>query len=237
MDAGVQKVLASFTDAATKAFGDSLRSIVLFGSAAEDRLRPVSDVNVLVVLRTFDPAAAERLRDELRLARAAVALRPMFVAEAELPDAVELFATKFADIRRRHRVLVGDDPFDKITVSRAARVRSLRRTLLNLSMRLRERFASVPADGHAAVLAAFAPTVRTAAAEWLALRDGASPTPREALSQAARELGDGADASALETMSAAREGGDVQPAQARDALLRLSALVGRLATAAAGLAP
>src|SRR5260370_1086501 len=99
MDAGVEQVLVSFTDAATKAFGGALRSVVLFGSAAEDRLRPVSDVNVLLVLRTFDPAAAEALRDELRLARAAVALRPMIVTEAELPDAVDLFATKFADIR------------------------------------------------------------------------------------------------------------------------------------------
>src|SRR6185436_3939962 len=137
MDAGVDEVLRSFTGAAVKSFGAALRSVVLFGSAADDRLRPVSDVNLLLVLRTFDPAAAERLRDELRLARAAVALRPLFVLESEVPDAVELFATKFADVARRHRVLHGDDPFADVSATRAARVRSLKRALLNVSMRLR----------------------------------------------------------------------------------------------------
>src|SRR5262245_43203743 len=111
MDADVERVLVSFVDAAKKAFGGALRSVVLYGSAAENRLRAVSDVNVMLVLKTFDPSAAEALRDEARLARAAVSLRPMFVTESELPDAVELFATKFADVARRHRVLHGVDPF------------------------------------------------------------------------------------------------------------------------------
>jgi len=228
MDSGVERVLASFTEAAKGAFGEDLRSVVLFGSAAEDRLRPVSDVNVLVVLRSFDAARAESLRDELRLARAAVALRPMFVLAAELPAATELFGVKFGDLARRHRVVHGDDPFDGVAVARAARVTSLRRSLLNLSMRLRERVASAADDERAAVIAEFAPGVRAAAAEWLALRDGSAPSPREALLQTAKELGGPADADALALLSTAREGGDVPADRARDVLLRLAALVGKM---------
>ncbi len=237
MDGHVDLALRSFTDAAQAAFGETLRSVVLFGSAAEDRLRPVSDVNVLLVLRSFDPARAERLRDELRLARAAVDLRPTFVLEDEIPAATELFSVKFGDVLRRHRVLLGDDPFTGSGASRAARIASLRRVLLNVTMRLRERFATVGDEGHAAVLAEFTSAVRAAAAEWLSLHDGTSLPPREALARAAKDLGDAADAASVATLSVVREGGDVPPAEARAALLSLISLSGRLASAVRGLAP
>lgn len=237
MDGHVDLALRSFTASAQAALGETLRSVVLFGSAAEDRLRPVSDVNVLLVLRTFDPARAERLRDELRLARAAIDLRPTFVLEDEIPAATEFFSVKFGDVRRRHRVLVGDDPFTGAAASRAARIASLRRVLLNVTMRLRERFASVADEGHAAVVAEFTPAVRAAAAEWLALRDGSTVAPREALAQAAEEIGDAADVSSVGTLSAVREGRDVTAPDARAALLGLVSLAGKIASAAGSLAP
>ncbi len=46
-------MLDAVVDAARRAFGDDLRSIVLFGSAAEGRLRATSDVNLMLVLRRF----------------------------------------------------------------------------------------------------------------------------------------------------------------------------------------
>ena len=42
--------------AAREALGHTLESIVLYGSAAEGRLRPASDVNVIFVLTSFDAA-------------------------------------------------------------------------------------------------------------------------------------------------------------------------------------
>src|SRR5689334_21092142 len=50
----VSQALGSFIDAARAAFGDNLRSLVLFGSAAEGKLRATSDINVLIVLRTLE---------------------------------------------------------------------------------------------------------------------------------------------------------------------------------------
>jgi len=51
----VREGLTDFTAAARQAFAADLLSIVLFGSAAEGRLRQASDVNVVVVLRRDDP--------------------------------------------------------------------------------------------------------------------------------------------------------------------------------------
>src|SRR3954447_11775063 len=98
----VERAITSFVDAAKPAFGANLVSIVLFGSGAEQNLRATSDVNILLVLKRFDQAAADRLREPLRYAHAAVELNAMFLLEAELPAAMEAFAVKFADIQARH---------------------------------------------------------------------------------------------------------------------------------------
>src|SRR5262245_48102442 len=59
----VVESLNRFVEATRTAFGADLRSIVLYGSGAEDALRPTSDVNVIVVLSAFDPAKAAGARD------------------------------------------------------------------------------------------------------------------------------------------------------------------------------
>ncbi len=107
----VGAALEEFVEAARGAFGADLRSVVLYGSAAEGRLRPTSDVNVILVLDRFDRAAADRLRGPLGTARAAIELAVMFLLTAEVRPASEAFAAKFADVRRRRRVLFGEDPF------------------------------------------------------------------------------------------------------------------------------
>jgi predicted nucleotidyltransferase len=71
----VNRVLTDFGAAARDAFGADLKSIILYGSAAEGRLRATSDVNVLLVLSVFDPAKANQLREPFRIAQAAVRLR------------------------------------------------------------------------------------------------------------------------------------------------------------------
>ena len=99
----VASVLSSFLTAARDALSDDLVSAVLFGSAAEGRLGPTSDVNLLLVLRTFTPDKIVPMRDAFLTAEAAIKLRAMFVLEDELSTAAEFFAQKFADILRGTR--------------------------------------------------------------------------------------------------------------------------------------
>ena len=79
----VQRVLDDLVAAAKETLGESLRSVVLFGSAAEGRLRASSDVNVIFVLRRFEPERAARFGEALRLAHAAVRLEPMLLLGPE----------------------------------------------------------------------------------------------------------------------------------------------------------
>jgi predicted nucleotidyltransferase len=56
-------------------------------------------------------------------------------------DPKKLEAMKFADIIARHQVLYGLDHFIGLTISREAALRRLQQVLVNLQLRLRERYA------------------------------------------------------------------------------------------------
>jgi predicted nucleotidyltransferase len=229
--------LQAFVDAVVRAFGHDLRSIVLFGSAAEGRLRATSDVNIIIVLRAFDVARAETLRDPLALAQAGLRLAPMFILDAEVPEAAVAFANKFMDIERRHRVLHGDDPFEHLAIPRAAALARLRQVLLNLVMRTRGRYLaqSLHEERVALIVADLAGPLRAAAGTMLALESRPATAPREALERLAEELGGGTYASALKALSEARERGALPPGVGRTTTLALLELAERMRARAAAL--
>src|SRR5439155_13206272 len=118
----VEKILGEFGDRTTAAFGGDLRSAIVYGSAAEGSLRKTSDVNLLLVLAAFERERADRLREPLRLARAAIRLTVIFLLESEIESAVQAFAVTFDDILHRRRVILGADPFATLSIPRAASI-------------------------------------------------------------------------------------------------------------------
>jgi len=158
---------------------------VLYGSAAEGRLRATSDVNILLVLSRFAVQNTNALRESMRVAHAEIRLKAMFLLESELAAAVEAFAVKFADIARRHRVIFGKDPFAGLMPSRAAQINRLRQTLLNLILRLREAYITrgLREEQLAAVVADAAGPLRAGAAALLELEGRPAASPKEALEQ------------------------------------------------------
>ena len=102
----VARGLTDFISSAVAAFGSDLKSAVLYGSGAEGRLRAASDVNLLLVLSSFDAAKADAI------------LTAMFLLESELESAMTAFGQKFSDMVRRHRLLYGRDPFEGVHIPR-----------------------------------------------------------------------------------------------------------------------
>lgn len=202
----VQPVLDRFVAGARDAFGADLVSIVLFGSGAEDALRPTSDLNLVVVLKRFDAAAADRFAEIYRFAQAAGRAGAMFLREDEIAAAADAFAVKFLDISTRHRVLHGSDPFAALSADREAVRRRLRQVLLNLELRLRELrvAASGQPDRLVGAFADAAGPLRAAASAitWLAGRP-VSP-PKAALTAVCAELGGGPWDQLLGAITAAR---------------------------------
>jgi predicted nucleotidyltransferase len=230
----VRGVLTEFIDALVTVAGPALESVLLFGSAAEGRLRPTSDLNVLVMAASIDAAQLNALREPLRCGRAAAGLTVMFLEDAEFADACECFAMKFGDIKARHRVLYGRDPFTAFEIPRAAAIRRLQQVLLNLKLRLRERYAldGDQNDRLAASLADITGPVRVSAAALLALRDGQERPPKTALEEF---CSDARWTSCLAGLSAVHRG-EVLPADTARALVGdVLALLSALGAAAAAL--
>jgi predicted nucleotidyltransferase len=215
--------LREFVTTAEKTIGADLHSIVLFGSAAEGRLRATSDVNVLVVLKAWTPASLDALADPLRNAHAAIALSASFVLQDELPAAMEAFAMKYADVLRRHRMLSGPDPFAGLTIARPAEINRLRQVLLNLLLRLRERYLTtrLREEQAASVLAQMAGPLRAAAASLLELEGKPAATPKAALETVAGRVPGQPWAEVLPVLSRVREGQAIERGVAPATLLRL----------------
>ena len=226
----VRQVLEGMVEAARRGFGDDLRAIVLYGSAAEGRLRATSDVNLMFVLRRFDEEKANDFREPFRFAGAAVDVNAMFVLEKELDLATREFAQKFADMQRRHVMLYGDDPLTRINISREALVRRLQQTLLNLSMRLRELYLarSLREEQCALTIAEATGPLRAAAASILELEGRGTLAPKEALYTFVHDLGPSDFIDLLPHLSEARERRVLPPGRAADLLFTTAELASAL---------
>jgi hypothetical protein len=230
LPAPVSAALTAFVSAASTTLDSDLRSIVLFGSGAENRLRPTSDVNVAVVLRTFDAERVRALSEVLLAGRAAINMNVMWLLEAEIPQAVEAFAVKFADILRRRRVLWGSDPFEHVSVPRPMAIARLRQVLMNLIMRLRAGYAMHSQHEERLILlvADAAGPLRASAAEIIELEGSAPPAPREALEAIVQALPAGEWDETLAAISTVRTTKAIEPGTAGPLLMKVIALACQL---------
>jgi hypothetical protein len=222
--------VSAFLDAARSAFGDRLKAVVLYGSGAEGSLRPTSDVNLLLVLTSFDASQAAALRGAFAAAHAAMRLEAMFLLESEIPQAVECFGQKFSDILRRHRVLYGADPFAGVQVPRPAVIFRLKQVLLNLAVRLRAEYVErgTTPERFAALIADSAGPLRSCAATLRELEGKPAVPPKEALAEFAAGLDEPGWEATLSNITEARERHPLSAAAADETLLRLSAIAERL---------
>jgi hypothetical protein len=233
----VTRVLDEFVGEARTALGETLHAIVLFGSAAENRIRATSDVNVVVVLTAFDRARIEALRPALARGHAAIRLEILWLQTSEVTAAAEAFAVKFTDIVRRHRTLYGPDPFAGLVVSRQATITRLRQVLLNQLLRLRASYAldGDQEDRLALRIADAAGPLRVSAAEILELEGSPALPPREALARLSEAWTAPARPAVLAAISEARETRHVAPGRAGEILLGVIELAGFLHARAAAL--
>lgn len=214
----IKKGLSDFVAAAQDAFGNDLLSATLFGTAAEGKLRPTSDVNLILILKRFDRQAADKICEPLRMARATILLEAMFILESEIHLASEVFAVKFSDIESRHKVILGKDYFANLEIPTTALKLRLRQVLTNQILRLREMYVltSLREEQLAKIIADAAGPLRSAATSLLKLQGRSAENPKEALILIVREnLKDSKWDEVLAGITKARDGVPLQPGKAQ----------------------
>ena len=168
------------------AYGNALRSVVLYGSAAAgEHIAKKSDYNVLVIVDALDAS---------RLAAASAAARawaesgnpaPLTLTQQEWRGSSDIFPMEYADILERHRVLYGDPPFDGIHVDHADLRLQLEQEAMGKLIKLRQGTLAAGNDGDRQLdlLAASASPVMIVFRAFLRLHDVKPPTDNVKLTE------------------------------------------------------
>jgi len=119
---------------------DNFEAVIVYGSSAgSDYHEGLSDTNTIVVLRDISPT---------QLAKSAKIVRdwtknnplPLFFTREIISEACDVFPIEFSDIIDRHKVVIGNDPFEGLKISevnlRHQCEHELRSKLLNIRSRI-----------------------------------------------------------------------------------------------------
>jgi hypothetical protein len=206
------------------AYSDTLRAVVLYGSAAGGEHHDKhSDNNVLVIVQSL---SLEKFGAAGAVARAwteAGHRPPLTLTAAEWRSSVDVFAMEHADILERHKLLfvaTGYDVFDGISVKPSDLRQQLEYECLGALLRLRNATFAAGTDSKRRVelLVAASSQVLVLFRSLLRLRGEAPPSDNEALCRRVAEIG-GFDASPFTAVVAHRRGTSLlRGAQVEDTL-------------------
>ncbi len=198
-----------------RTYGDTLASVVLYGSAARgEYMEGVSDLNVLVLLRDVTPAT---LRRGTELARAWVGEGnppPLVMGVEEWRRSADVFPIELSDIRDAHRTLHGVDAFAGIEIDPMDLRHQCEHELKGKYIQLRERYlfsSGSPEELGAVVKKSLSTFLVLFRAVLRLTGDDGVRDPEAVLRRTAERAG--FDASPLlEILRARRDGADFRPA-------------------------
>jgi hypothetical protein len=97
--------------------GEDLLTVALYGSAAgEDFVAGTSDINTVIVVTAVNFSHLQRLAERLPAWRRAGFATPMVIDREFLAGATNILAMELYEIKERHRLLWGADPFERLAI-------------------------------------------------------------------------------------------------------------------------
>lgn len=131
----------AFVEQLKAAFGEDLRSAVLYGSAARGEFRSgSSDLNLLVLVTSLGVDQLARAAGPVRAWIEAGNPPPMMLEEREWRNSADVFAVEYSDIRGAHRLLAGVDPFEGLAIRREHLRLQLEHEIRSRKIQLREGY-------------------------------------------------------------------------------------------------
>jgi len=109
--------LEQFINQAKETYGDNLKSITLFGSAAsEDFSKKYSDYNLIFVLDKLVPAELKKSTKLVQKWTKSGNSIPLFFDEDHIKTSTDVFPIEFYDIKSNRKILYGNDPFKDVEI-------------------------------------------------------------------------------------------------------------------------
>ncbi|OGF54215.1 MAG: hypothetical protein A2Z21_06280 [Candidatus Fraserbacteria bacterium RBG_16_55_9] len=146
LDERAEQFIRDFTRQMTDLYGDDLRSVILYGSAAGLHFLPgISDLNLLIVLRGITPARLRQAHDRLRHFRKE-RLQPLFLAPSQLATLADFYPIELLEMKEQHRVLHGEDFLQGVGIPRDQLRLQLISELTGKSLKLRALYLEAGRD-------------------------------------------------------------------------------------------
>lgn len=114
---GVRERLSEFSASLEAALGENLVGVLVHGSAVRGEYRAgESNLDVLVILERAEFAHLEAIGNAIQVARYSARIEPMIVTEEEIAGASDAFPIFYDEIKQRHILVAGRDPFVGVEV-------------------------------------------------------------------------------------------------------------------------
>lgn len=140
----MEQQLTALVDRLKPAFGDSLISAILYGSAAVgDYHEHSSDLNVLCVLSQITPHELVQSEPVFRWWRESGNPPPLLLSEEEVRTSTDSFPMEFSDLRQHRRLLYGRDVIESLHVDRSYYRAQVEHELRAKQIRLRQKAAEI----------------------------------------------------------------------------------------------
>jgi Nucleotidyltransferase domain len=143
----METALNELLEKLTKALGNHLVSVVLYGSAAAgDHHEGFSDLNVLCVLDQVTPSELEQSEPIFRWWREKNNPAPLLLSEHEVQTSTDCFAVEFHDIQSHHRILQGKDVISGLVIDNSFYRAQVEHDLRAKLLRLRQKAGGAISD-------------------------------------------------------------------------------------------
>jgi predicted nucleotidyltransferase len=137
--------LTEFVNRLKAAIHDSLKTVVLYGSAVTGEFRAEhSDLNVLCVVDRADAALLENAHGVAEWWMRQGNLAPLIFTVDELRRSADVFAIELLDMKLHHRILYGTDFLDDFEVPLHLHRLQVERELRTAWLRLRQAILAAP---------------------------------------------------------------------------------------------
>jgi hypothetical protein len=143
----METALNELLEKLTKALGNHVVSVVLYGSAAAgDHHEGFSDLNVLCVLDQVTPNELEQSEPVFRWWREKNNPAPLLLSEHEVQTSTDCFAIEFHDIQSHHRILQGKDVISGLVIDNSFYRAQVEHDLRAKLLRLRQKAGGAISD-------------------------------------------------------------------------------------------
>ncbi len=127
--------------------GDNLVSVVLFGSAsADDQTKKFSDCNLLVLVKEMTLALLKSTLPATKPWIKAGNPAPLFFSEKRFQEAQDVFPIEFYDMKESHRILWGQDPFQRMLIKHEPLRHQLEYELRSKLLTLQQKYLESDGD-------------------------------------------------------------------------------------------